>query len=52
MIDKEDRFVTTNGLTKNIALVITRSVGVICLSRYLQHLTLTGYKILKQLNYL
>ena len=26
---------------------LTRSVGVICLSRYLQHLTLTGYKIIK-----
>ena len=32
--------------------LLTRSVGVICLSRYLQHLTLTGYKTLKQPNYL
>src|SRR5659263_750132 len=39
--------------TVSIALhLITRSVGVICLSRYLQHLTLTGYKTLKQPNYL
>jgi hypothetical protein len=29
--------------------VLTRSVGVICLSRYLQHLTLTGYKRLNNL---
>src|SRR5659263_66611 len=26
---------------------LTRSVGVICSSRYLQHLTLTGYQMLK-----
>src|SRR5659263_285781 len=36
----------------NITQLLTRSVGVICLSRYLQHLTLTGYKTLKQPNYL
>ena len=29
--------------------VLTRSVGVICLSRYLQHLTVTGYKRLNNL---
>ncbi len=33
-------------------LLITRSVGVICLSRYLQHLTLTGYQTLKHYNHL
>jgi hypothetical protein len=32
--------------------VLTRSVGVICLSRYLQHLTLTGYKKLKHYKHL
>ena len=34
-------------MTFNSAQLLTRSVGVICLSRYLQHLTMTGYKTLK-----
>ena len=39
-------------MRKNCYENLTRSVGVICLSRYLQHLTLTGYKALKQPDYL
>jgi hypothetical protein len=39
-------------LSVNAFRLLTRSVGVICLSRYLQHLTVTGYQTLKQSNYL
>ena len=39
-------------VTGNPNLKLTRSIGVICLSRYLQNLTVTVYQTLKQPNYL
>src|SRR5659263_705482 len=54
-ICKKNSRVTTPQSHDTVSMMqqlLTRSVGVICLSRYLQHLTLTGYKTLIQPNYL
>ena len=54
-ICKKNRKVTTPQTHDTASMMqhaLTRSVGVICLSRYLQHLTLTGSQMLKHYNYL